>query len=101
MVTGLDLVEWQLEVGTFACLSLPGCSSSHERLHLEILFRSLKNVSRSLVMHSKRAYMPKTRETTSFQILGLFSTSQRPLQHTSSPLRLLLFLPLKPPPGQG
>ena len=84
MITGLDLVEWQLEVRSVLS-SYPLLAHCAHRLRLETTSRFSNSKSRSQVMRLKRASTPRTRVTASCPTLVHFSTSQHRNRQQSSP----------------
>lgn len=103
MVTGLDLVEWQLEVlPTLFNEEMNSTDVSFIRLQQETLFLYPRHKSRSLGMHLKREYMLKTQGTISFLTQETYFTSRHHPRLMSllphyPPLPVRLTMPLFPP----
>lgn len=78
MITGLDLVEWQLEVQCSAYLL--NVSGHGARLRLGIRCHSINPRFPLLAMHSKLVFMQRIHATTFFLTLGPYFTSQHRIQ---------------------
>lgn len=94
MITGLDLVEWQLEVGQYS--STIATNLIVIRLLLGTLYLLFRRQYQWSDMPLKRVYMRRIRVITSYQTPGHYSTC--PLQHRRICLHRNTPLPKSPQP---
>lgn len=97
MITGLDLVEWQLEVLSHYMLVLfHRDSRMRDRLQLVTPFLSLNPPSLSSDTRLRREFMRRTPEIISFPTRDDFYTSPHLLRHMSLHLNYHLTLRSRP-----